>query len=284
MKASTLPAIGLLGLLAGSPIDAVAQTAASPATDRETHVSSSLGVAAFTSEEHGADDQLLNHEAGRLWHTAVVLDHARGAWAVRAAFRQGTGTVDYRGQTQLGLPLLTRTGITNRELDMTVGYRWRPAPLARVGVVGGAETLRTTRDIHSTAFSTELTETLTSQRWVIGPEIRGSLPVVGRLLRIAASLQFTRPWSQDLSVDTHGVTDALTLEPQPRWSQRLEVEATCPVGPSVDIGISASHEILHAGASPAVTAYRGGLPVGSASYPGNEQRVQHVSVVANWHF
>ena len=278
-----LPLAWLIVLFFAPATGAAAQPPASM-DGRETRITGSVGTAHYSADERQSNGDLLNHEEGNLWRTTLGLQHAAGPWLVRGDFRESRGTLDYTGRTQLGLPLLTTTALSHRDLEVAAGYRWPLAGTSSVAVIAGVEVLRTFRDIRATAFTTALTETLTSRRGALGSRAQTAVTVAGRPLRLAVSVDATRPWSQDLSVDTHGLTDALVLHPRPRWGRRVDFEAMWQVAGSIALGVSAGQEVLRIGSAPSVTAYRSGLPVGSASYPGTVQRLGHISGTFGWRF
>lgn len=248
-----------------------------------TRLQAGVGAAHYVSEEPLPDGRVFNREQGTLRRTTLELRLAEGAWAVTAALRQAHGTLAYRGQTQFGIPLYTQTDLSRCELALLAEHQWQPhegGPTYTLGA--GAEALRTVRDIRATPFTTPLTETLSARQWALGAAAVQDTALAGHPVRVTASAQLNRPFSQALAVDTHGVVDPLTLQPGKRRGGRLGWDMAMALGANVEIGLNLGARFYRPGASESATAYRGGMPVGSASYPGSVQTVRHCDLVLNW--
>jgi hypothetical protein len=248
-----------------------------------TRLTGGIGGARYVSEERLSSGSLFNREEGDLLRAELELRHSVGPWAWQVARGRSHGTLDYRGRTQLGLPLRTFTDLQRDELALALEHRWAWSDL---GVTWGAgmDTLRTRRHIRRTAISGALTETLRSELVFVRVGGYTATSLAARPLRLGGSLQVGYPWSQSLSVDTHGVTDPFVLRPASRWSGRLRVEALWSVTGDFAIAGHLGQETYRPGASAAATVYRNGVAVGGASYPGSVQKFRFGVISGVWQF
>lgn len=191
-----------------------------------SQLSGSIGAARYVSEEHLPSGTLFNREEGDLPQWALRLAHAASDWTWSLALRQAAGTLDYRGRNQIGLPLRTTTDLRRREWAIVGEHRWNwnDAGIA-ISLGAGAQGVHTWRHVRATAISGELTETLRSRQWLLTTGATVLTALGTRPLRLSASAQLDRPWSQTLAVDTHGVFDPFVLRPTSRWGSVLRLEA-----------------------------------------------------------
>jgi hypothetical protein len=274
-RAATLGLALCGGAADAEPADVAADTA-------ETQIVARAGTARYVSEEPLPDGRVFNREQGSLQLSFVELRHALGDWTVRAALRQSRGTLDYAGQTQFGLPLFTQTDLARREVAIAAEHGWQFDDGPTLSLGGGIESLRTVRDIRSTPISGALTETLRTRQWVLTARAAMTTSLADQPLRWGTRLELTRPWSQSLAVDAHGAVDPLVLRPGQRWGGRLGFDAAWALGAALELGLSLGLEHYRPGASEAQTAFSGGIPVGSASYPGSVQKVRHLGLSLGW--
>jgi hypothetical protein len=238
-----------------------------------TRWSASIGTARYVSEEHLPSGALFNREEGKLAHWTLGLTHSVSDWTWSLTLRQASGTLDYRGRNQLGLPLRTTTDLRRDEWTLAGGHLWHWNDAGTSLSLGaGVMGVRTRRHIRATAISGELTETLRSQRWLLktGATARTALDTLP--LRLGAWAQIDRPWSQTLDVDTHGVFDPFVVRPTSRWGGTVRAEATLTFSHGVDVGCYVGMQTDRPGPSASIVTHRGGAPAGSASYPGSVQK------------
>jgi hypothetical protein len=232
------------------------------------------GTVRYVAEEPAPSGGLLNREEGELASRSLGLLQRGGDWAWHVTHRQDSGTVEYRGRTQLGLPLRTSTDLGREEFTLGGEHAW---PLSDVGLQfafgTGVEQLRTRRHIRSTPLTGELIETLRTRQWVLAARATHALSLDGRPLRLGASLQAERPWSQRLRVDSSGLLfSALELRPASRWGGRLGVHAAWALGSGLEIGAHIEQQV-----------YRPGAATGStAIYPGSVQKLRAFAALLSW--
>ncbi len=125
------------------------------------------GVRHRTLSEWSATGARLLTEKGFLPHLQLSAQLATPAWPT-LAFEAGVtgGDLDYRGQTQSGVPLTT----TTRHTDLELGVHWRPLPAAAWGEAWlGLDWLQARRNIASSPIAGGLDETsslvLPGVRW-----------------------------------------------------------------------------------------------------------------------
>jgi opacity protein-like surface antigen len=108
---------GMLLVLATGAISAQAQTA--------WDIEVSGGQTRWDIRERTQSGGVLNQDIGMLSTAGMALGYRQGPIAVHASFSRASNTIPYRGFTQFGLPLQTRTDMT-REL-FEVDARWQMA-------------------------------------------------------------------------------------------------------------------------------------------------------------
>lgn len=261
--------------------------AALPAQATSFDLALQAGSARYTSEEFLPDGRLFNREQGRLGQSQLTgLLRLSAGWEAALQLRQASGTVDYQGQTQMGLPLFTQTRLVQEDGSLRLhrrGPAWGGAIEWALG--GGVGALRVGRDIQPTPISSRLTETLRARHWLLGGELARTQSILGVPVRGALALEWRKPWRQTLSVDTHGVLDGvLVLEPARRsaWRGGLSLEAQ--LQPGWRLGLNLSADLYQPGASAGQVVYRNGIPVGQASYPGSRQHTLGGSLSSTWSF
>lgn len=248
-----------------------------------TCVVASAGRAHYVSEEPAPDGRIFNREVGTLLPVRLGVVHTVDAWSVVASLGEARGVIDYQGQTQFGVPLVTRTDLSRRSVGVAVSHRFRPFDAGPdISLGGGIESLRTVRDIRETPITTRLTETLHTRQWALTSSVSHSEMWGGLPLRVAASLQLDRPASHTLSVDTHGLVDPIELRPGKRWGARMAIDVGLAVGSQGELSLRAGFERYRPGASDARTVFSGGLPSGVASYPGSTQRIRELAAQFTW--
>ncbi len=248
-----------------------------------TQLIGSIGTARYVSEERLSSGTLFNREEGDLLRWELDLRHTVENWTWRLSAEQSSGTIDYRGRNQLGLPLRTLTDLKRDEFALGLEYRWGWETFgATLGA--GMDMLRTRRHIRPAAISGALTETLRSDQLFLRAGAFVETAFAERPLRLAGSLQLNQPFSQTLSVDTHGVADAFVLRPESRSGGRLRFDAAWSIGGNFDITCHFGQETYRPGPSAPATAFRNGVAVGGASYPGSVQKLRFGGVGGVWQF
>ena len=238
-----------------------------------TRFAAGYGSARYAAEEPSPTGGVSNREDGRLERRTLEARHRNDGWTWQAAHRRSEGTLDYRGSTQIGLPLRTLTDLQRSE--SALGGAFASAlggPGADIALGAGVEEVRTRRRIRATGFSGELIETLHTRQWLLGASASYAMQLGARPLRMSIALQADRPWSQRLVVDSLGVLDTFGLRPAPRWGSRLGFAAEWTVGAGLEIGIHIEQQIYRPGAAMG----------GTASYPGSVQKLRSLVAALSW--
>jgi len=256
-------------------------TAAEPSITLETQ----LGTAWYAAEERRADGSPFNRESGRLQHMALEVRHTHGEWQWVGELSRASGVLGYVGQTQFGIPLYTRTDLRREDAALSLKHIVSPGfASARLSVGVGVSALRIVRDILPTPISSELTETLKARQLFLCAGAGTTLVLFGTPLTLSAVAMWRRPWAQTLDVDAHGLFEPLVLRPRATWSSRGGLSASVAAGRAVTLGLGVGIDLYRPGASGSALAYRGGVPVGSASYPGSRQRLTHTDIALDLQF
>ena len=228
---------------------------------------------------------VLNREFGALDGGSLGASAIDSSGGWEASLRHLSGGLSYRGLSQFGMPIETRTDLKLERFEFAFD------PLGTVSIgrgdVGLAVALahqRIDRRIRASIFSSALAEVLSSSE--VGLRARAAMPLsIGAWpAEIALRLEGWRPWQQRLSVDTGGVYDAFRLEPAPRNSWRIDAGLTLRLNGAMTMRAALGASWLRFGNSDAAPIYRSGLPAGIASYPGSRQRLRTIEVQWQWSF
>ena len=219
------------------------------------------GVRHRTLSEWSSTGTRLLTEKGLLPHLQVSAQLATPAWPT-LAFEAGVtgGDLDYRGQTQSGVPLTT----TTRHTDLELGVHWRPLPAAAWGEAWlGLDWLHARRDIASSPVAGGLAETSS----LVLPGVRWRSPAFALPNTDNAKFQLEAQWRTSvrhrLDVDYLGVFDDSSLNGGRRSEAVLGLSVT-----SADVwrwSLEWSHSRQSASSSSAL--FRGGVLVGSVQQP-----------------
>jgi hypothetical protein len=228
---------------------------------------------------------VFNRELGYLSGGALKASVRFGDRAWEASVRALSGDLAYRGFSQFGLPIETRTDLSLARFELAVEV---PGALAiGRGEARGALALARQsidRRIRPSATSGELTELLETSE--VGVRARLGMPLLlgGRPAAAALRVEAWRPWRQRLGVDSAGVLDMFQLEPSPRNSLRLEAAIAVSMTDSSALGATVGASWLRFGKSDAAPVSTAGRPAGVAIYPGSRQRLRTIEVHWTWSF
>ena len=219
------------------------------------------GVRHRTLSEWSATGARLLTEKGFLPHLQLSAQLAGPTWPT-LAFEAGVsgGDLDYRGQTQSGVPLTT----TTRHTDLELGVHWRPLPAAAWGEAWlGLDWLQARRNIASSPIAGGLDETSS----LVLPGVRWRSPSFALPNTDNAKFQLEAQWRTSvrhrLEVDYLGVFDNSSLHGGRRSEAVLGLSVTS--AQTWRWSLEWSHSRQSASSSSAL--YRGGVLVGSVQQP-----------------
>jgi hypothetical protein len=219
------------------------------------------GVRQRTLSEWSDRGTRLLTEKGVLPHLQLSAQLAAPAWPTLAFEAGVTGAeLDYRGQTQSGVPLTT----TSRHTDLELGVHWRPFPAAAWGEAWlGLEWLQARRDIASSSLAGGLNETST----LVLPGVRWRSPAFALPHTDNAKFQLEAQWRSSvrhrLEVDYLGLFDNSSL----RGGRRSETVLGLSVSTSEAWRWSLEWSRSRQPASSSAALYRAGALVGSVRQP-----------------
>jgi len=212
------------------------------------------------SEWSDAGAKLLT-EKGAMPHLQLSAQLAAPTWPTLAFEAGVTGAeLDYRGQTQSGVPLTT----TSRHTDLELGVHWRPFPAAAWGEAWlGLEWLQARRDIASSSLAGGLNETST----LVLPGVRWRSPAFALPHTDNAKFQLEAQWRSSvrhrLEVDYLGLFDDSSL----RGGRRSETVLGLSVSTSEAWRWSLEWSRSRQSASSSAALHRAGALVGSVRQP-----------------
>jgi hypothetical protein len=242
------------------------------ATDVELHA----GQARYEATETAPGGFVLNRDSGVLRGGSVALTQPLAAdWRLRLLLQSLHGSLRYDGLTQLGLPLTTSTGLRLQRAELALAA-------AAWAVPGGFELVpalalgeqRIERAIAATPASLPTTETMHSRFIAIDAAMRRSFGSAALQLALRAAV----PLRQRLDIDTFGVYDSYSLQPQRQGSTRLTLRGEWAFAPGWTLAAEAGSETLKFGNADGRLVTAGGQPAAISSYPGSRQRLRSTAV------
>lgn len=265
-----LPVAGLVCLSsAGQPVrDAAAETRVTPAFSTSLQVGHDRWLAVEHDPWTGRE---LNRDQGGLRTVAWQAGPTnRSGWLWQVALAQSSGSVDYLGATQAGLPLSSHSDLLRQLGRVQVGHGWRSGGL-EFALWAGIQRACTRRDIAATAISLRMTETLCDRSTVAEGELTWQ-PSPWPDAILALKLGAGRPQRQTLSVETWGVVDPFTLRPEGGQQRTAEIAWRQQWSAQWRSTVAWQRWSQRYGSAPTVVIGRDQRPTGWASYPGSDQR------------
>ncbi|OYV00073.1 MAG: hypothetical protein CFE45_10540 [Burkholderiales bacterium PBB5] len=214
----------------------------------------------------------LNQDNGTLHGQGLGLTLRQAGWRGALTADWQHGGLDYDGLTQLGLPLHTRSDLSQRDLALWAGpaaaWDW---PVGWAQAELGLSERRQIRRIRATAHSLPTDETLS--RTLAGARLRWTTPLGSAAPNWQAQAQLGGHWplAQRLAVDSFGVLDRYQLQPRARGTVDLGLQLAWQASPGSRWQLGWQVRQDRVGASDAQLVLRGGKPAGIASYPGVSQ-------------
>lgn len=236
------------------------------ASTDELNFSVALEGANYVAEEYRYG-LLFNREDGILVGSYLHGEYASGAWRIGLEGRKLTGTINYRGQNQLGIPLKSQTELKYAQLGFSVMYQLHEMPFY-TGI-----TLRSRdidRRIQATPITQALYETLRQIEW--GPAA-GAKWKLSEKISLAAQIMVLTTERSTLDVDFLGTYDSgrLTL---PRNSSRdVQFALEYDLSPRYTLAMEIHGQRFSPARSASALLTRNGTPVGIYNYPGSTQEI-----------
>lgn len=243
------------------------------ASNDELNFSVALEGANYVAEEYRYGT-LFNREDGTLVGSYLRGKYASGAWRIGLEGRKLTGTINYRGQNQLGIPLKSQTDLKYAQLGFSVMYQLHEMPFY-TGI-----TLRSRdidRRIQATPITQALYETLRQIEW--GPAA-GAKWKLSEKISLAAQIMVLTTERSTLDVDFLGTYDSgrLTL---PRNSSRdVQFALEYDLSPRYTLAMEIHGQRFSPARSASALLTRNGTPVGIYNYPGSTQEIWMFSTTA----
>ncbi len=236
------------------------------ASPKELSFSAFMETANYMSDEYRFG-MLFNRENGTLTGSYLRGGYIKGPWRSVVEYRNISGTIDYQGQTQFGIPIESQTDLKYSQSGILTAYQAGNTPLY-AGIALRSRDLE--RRIRATPITQALHETLRQTEWG---------PVVGAAWDPAENISFSVQFMaliterSTLDVDFLGSYDAgkLTL---PRNSSRdLQITLLYRIDPSYSFAIEVCGQRFTPEKSSPALLTTNGIPVGLYNYPGSTQDI-----------
>lgn len=232
----------------------------------------------YRATERFESGAVFNEETGALRGARAEVGAQRGAWGFSLEGMQTSGTLDYDGRSQIGLPLQTQTDLRHTAWSAFVVRRFLGELLELGGGIGGREMDRRIRSTPPSAlypFGTQgLNERLQSTEWrlaarVYWPTMFGRFSIEGDGLRNV---------NGRLKADFLGTFDVRQVD-VPDWSTWVaRVGWTHRFG-AVQLRAYYEWQRFDVPASGTYPLTSGGNDAGATfRYPGSEQRIQSIGL------
>lgn len=241
-------------------------------------IGATLGSARYRSEETRPDGRVFNRESGTLATRSLSLHLPQAPLQIELRLAQATGDIAYSGQTQIGIPLFTRTRLRQQLVEAGLRHPLGGLPdgLA-AAVLAGVDGRQQVRAIQPTALTSALTETAHSRSLTLGLALSTALPLAHGSWQLSWRGQWQRPWRQRLAVSTPSAFEPLELRPARHAGTDTALSLSWRPQPGLDLNLQLGSRRWQPGAAPPVLAWRKGIPVGEISYPGSRQKQSEVA-------
>ncbi len=219
--------------------------------------------------EETVNGAVLDRESGALPGFNADLRYTRGAWFARGRIGYFAGGVDYDGQTQGGVPVLSRTDEAIFDGALVGGHRWSDLGRWSAAAYGGFGYRHWERDIRSTPVASGIFETYRWAYALLGTTLGYRF---GPRTRVALDAGLTRTIGAQVAADFGGVFDAVTLEPADRFGGRLGLRFAYRWAPGWTVRGGPFVRWWVLGRSPARALTQQGSPVTSVFEPASITR------------
>jgi hypothetical protein len=243
----------------------------------ELNLSVLLEGANYVAEEYRFGT-LFNREDGSIAGPHLRGKYANRYWHIDFELRNLEGTIDYRGQNQLGIPIKTQTDLKYSQLGVSVTYQLRETPFY-TGIALRSRDID--RRIRATPITQALHETLRQTEW--GP-IAGVEWKLSDNVSAAAQIMALITEKSTLDVDFLGSYDSGKLTLPRNSSREVQFALHYDINPSYTLAVEICGQRFTPARSPSALLTKNGEPVGIYNYPGSTQEVWSfgVGVLMRW--
>lgn len=211
--------------------------------------------------------RLFNREHGRLNGYYLRGGMSRESVHVQVEGQQSSGTVNYQGQNQLGIPIVSRTMLKYTQTGAQATYEFHVLPLFAGVAIQSREVDRV---IQATPITQALHETLQQVEW--GPVVGMTWHISNAVIISVQAVAF-KTMRSSLAVDFLGTYDSGTLDLPDNNNRCLRLELRYKLTQSIAVvGMMRAQRFSPAQSEPALLM-QGGVPVGMYSYPGSNQEL-----------
>jgi hypothetical protein len=226
----------------------------------------------YTSTERRDDGAFFDRESGLLGGVSLGTAASWGAWRLDLAAAVEAGTLDYEGQTQLGLPIASHTRLQQTQLGLSPIYRIGHTPLF---FGASLQSRRIDRRIEATPLAQGLHETLNQVE--LGPLVEARWEW-GFGLGMVVRAEVLWSFHSALDVDFEGAFGNGHLSLPGNDAESAALEVTYAVFRDVAVAAEMAGETFRPARSPTMPLTEAGVPVGVYDYPGSVQDQWSVSL------
>jgi hypothetical protein len=226
------------------------------------------------------DGSTANTESGPLTGAHLTAWREGGGWRIGIAADRLSGRVDYRGRSQVGLPVRTHSRIGIDEIALDASRSLALVDTVTATATAAAGQRRIDRRIEPSLLSTPLTEVLNWRFAQIGAQARWA---VSDRWTAAVGIRIEQGLTAKLDVDFHGVAEPVRLAPTlGHPGHRLNLELGRTIANDLGLVLIATHSRQAYGASSWQDYRRGGATVSRVRYPGSTQRLDDIALALTW--
>ena len=236
------------------------------ASAQELSFAAFVEAAGYRSDEYRFGT-LFNRENGTLTGSYLRAGYINGPWRSVVEHRNISGTLDYQGQTQFGVPIASQTGLKYSQSGILAAYQPGNTPWY-AGIALRSRALD--RRIHATPITQALHETLRQTEW--GPVVGAAWDPTQN---ISLSVQFIALITQrsTLDVDFLGSYDSGRLALPRNASRDLQIALRYRVNSSYSFAMEVCGQRFIPEKSLPAPLTTHGISVGLYNYPGSTQKL-----------
>jgi len=239
------------------------------ATNTKISITGDFGfsIMDFSYKEFKKNGELFNHEYGTLPGIKIGMMKNFKQGFFSTTFSYHLNDVNYKGETQSGMPLKTRTDEKFFDFSFLFGRRLKITRNLIFQVYTGLGYHQWQRDILSTSTVSGLFETY--QWWYGLLGVKGILPISDKS-KLSMNFGLTYPINPTIKVDFNGIFDEKKFDLAGQWGRRFSLAWHYQYSDMMNIIIEPYLEYWHFGQSARQTLIRRGKIVGSLFEPRSE--------------
>jgi hypothetical protein len=243
------------------------------AASDELSFSAFVAGADYVAREY-RNGALFNRDAGTLDGSYLRGGYTSGSWRLGVEHRYVSGTIDYQGQNQLGLPIESQTELKYSQLGTSAIYQLRDMPFY-AGIT--LRSRKIDRRIQATPITQALHETLQQTEW--GP-VAGAEWNLSEYVSFAVQMRELITERSTLDVDFLGTYDAGRLNLPRNANHDIQLELGYRINPSYALAMEICEQRLAPARSSSALLTKNGEPVGLYNYPGSTQNIWTLGIGA----